>query len=62
MSFDVNDGLADNLRSQVLGRLGGQLMCLVSEDGQRGGALGGQRNEQNRRGRRGNGPGNGCGL
>ncbi|MCS0706448.1 hypothetical protein ACFOY5_16955 [Massilia aurea] len=50
MSFDVNDGLADNLRSQVLGRLGGQLMCLVSEDGQRGVAPGTRRNEQNRRG------------
>jgi len=41
VSFDVNDGLADNLRSQVLGRLGGQLMRLVSEDGQRSGASGG---------------------
>jgi hypothetical protein len=41
MSFDVNDGLADNLRSQVLGRLGAQLMRLVSEDGQRSGASGG---------------------
>jgi hypothetical protein len=62
VSFDVNDGLADNLRSQVLGWLGGQLMRLVSEDGQRSGASGVQRNEQNRRGRQGNGPGNGCGL
>jgi hypothetical protein len=35
VSFDVNDGLADNLRSQVLGWLGGQLMRLVFEDGQR---------------------------
>jgi hypothetical protein len=62
VSFDVNDGLADNLRSQVLGWLGGQVMRLVSEDGQRGGASGGQCNEQNRRGGQGNGPGNGCGL
>jgi hypothetical protein len=62
VSFDVNDGLADNLRSQVLGRLGGQLMRLVSEDGQRSGASGVQRNEQNRRGRQGSGPCNGCGL
>jgi hypothetical protein len=62
VSLDVNDGLADNQRSQVLGWLGWQMMRLVSEDGQRGGASGGQRNEQNRCGGRGNGPGNGCGL
>jgi uncharacterized membrane protein YgcG len=54
--LDVNDGLDDSQRRQIAGLLGEQLMRVVP-DGSQGGAPGGQRDEQNRRG----GPGNGRG-
>lgn len=59
--LDVNDGLDDNQRRQVAGRLGEQLLRVVPDGGGRGGAPGGQRDEQNRRGGPGNGRGPGAG-
>lgn len=55
--LDVNDGLDDNQRRQITGLLGEQLTRVVPDGSQGGGAPGGQREEQNRRG----GPGNGRG-
>jgi len=62
--LDVNDGLDDQQRRQVAGRLGEQLMRVVPEGGGRGAAPGGPRDEQNRRGGPGNGrgPGSGSGM
>jgi len=60
--LDVNDGLDDQQRRQVAGRLGEQLMRVVPEGGGRGAAPGGPRDEQNRRGVPGNGRGQGSGM
>lgn len=60
--LDVNDGLDDQQRRQVAGRLGEQLMRVVPEGGGRGAAPGGPRDEQNRRGGPGNGRGPGSGM
>lgn len=59
--LDVNDGLDDNQRRRVAGRLGEQLLRVVPDGGQRSGAPAGQRDEQNRRGGPGNGRGPGAG-
>ena len=59
--LDVNDGLDDSQRRRIAGLLGEQLMRVVPEGGQGGGAPGGQRDEQNRRGGPGNGRGPGSG-
>lgn len=56
--LDVNDGLDDTQRRRIVGLLGEQLMRVVPDGSQGGGAPGGQRDEQNRRG----GPGNGRGI
>ena len=59
--LDVNDGLDDSQRRRIAGLLGDQLMRVVPEGGQGGGAPGGQHDEQNRRGGPGNGRGPGSG-
>ena len=59
--LDVNDGLDDNQRRQVAGRLGEQLLRVVPDGSQRSGAPAGPRDEQNRRGGPGNGRGPGAG-
>ena len=59
--LDVNDGLDDNQRRQVAGRLGEQLLRVVPDGSQRSGAPAGPRDEQNRRGGPGNGRGPGTG-
>ena len=59
--LDVNDGLDDNQRPQVAGRLGEQLLRVVPDGSQRSGAPAGPRDEQNRRGGPGNGRGPGAG-
>lgn len=59
--LDVNDGLDDNQRRRVAGRLGEQLLRVVPDGGQRSGAPAGPRDEQNRRGGSGNGRGPGAG-
>jgi hypothetical protein len=59
--LDVNDGLDDNQRRQVAGRLGEQLLRVVPDGGGRGAAPAGPRDEQNRRGGPGNGRGPGVG-
>ena len=59
--LDVNDGLDDNQRRQVAGRLGEQLLRVVPDGSQRSGAPVGPRDEQNRRGGPGNGRGPGAG-
>jgi len=59
--LDVNDGLDDNQRRQVAGRLGEQLLRVVPDGNQRSGAPSGPRDEQNRRGGPGNGRGPGAG-
>jgi len=59
--LDVNDGLNDNQRRQVAGRLGEQLLRVVPEGGGRASPPGGPRDEQNRRGGPGNGRGPGAG-
>jgi hypothetical protein len=58
--LDVNDGLDDNQRRQIASLLGEQLTRVVP-DGSQGGAPGGQRDDQNRRGGPGNGRGPGSG-
>ena len=60
--LDVNDGLDDDQRRRVAGRLGEQLLRVVPEGGQRSSAPAGPRDEQNRRGGPGNGRGPGAGL
>lgn len=59
--LDVNDGLDDNQRRQVAGRLGEQLLRVVPDGSGRSGAPAGPRDEQNRRGGPGNGRGPGAG-
>lgn len=59
--LDVNDGLDDNQRRQVAGRLSEQQMRVVPDGSQRSGAPAGPRDEQNRRGGPGNGRGPGAG-
>ena len=59
--LDVNDGLDDNQRRQVAGRLGEQLLRVVPDGSQRSGAPAGPRDEQNRRGGPGSGRGPGAG-
>jgi len=59
--LDVNDGLDDNQRRRVAGRLGEQLLRVVPDGVGRGAAPAGQRDEQNRRGGPGNGRGPGAG-
>jgi len=59
--LDVNDGLDDDQRHRVAGRLGEQLLRVVPDGSGRIGAPAGPRDEQNRRGGPGNGRGPGAG-
>jgi hypothetical protein len=60
--LDVNDGLDDNQRRQVAGRLGEQLLRVVPDGSQHSGVPAGPRDEQKRRGGPGNGRGPGAGA
>ncbi|MEW7849410.1 hypothetical protein AB2N08_11980 [Massilia aurea] len=60
--LDVNDGLDDSQRRHIARLLGEQLMRVVPDGAQGGGAPGGQRDDQNRRGGPGNGRGPGSGV